>query len=217
MINGLVPSNGLRSYSIEDKSVGIFMSYGLDQVIKMYASLFNYYNKILGVDGSKTLESCYRDIKFIYEHCNGDSELLKEPNETIYRVNYIRALPCFEAYLQGQTCILALDGVTPVSQRDLDDCFYDKTIHPSQISLVNIKDKYNNYYCTMEYVLRYLMSKYPAQKYSYDKQKEIINLYNYYLYHYPIIMNPSDYTLEEIPITYYDNRYQKTRSLTNYR
>lgn len=216
MNNGLIPQSGFRTYSIDDSNSGVFLSKGIDNSIKMYAFMFGYYNKVIGYKGTKEINDCMSEIDALSKsYKNGFTELrIKNLYSVIDRINSIRSCSNFLQYIGGYPCLLSICGIDVKDSVVLENCCYDDVISPSNISLVNLWDKYNNvYYTYFDAIVAYLKNKYPLNSFSQDHREDISNLYNYINSFGFINFNPCYCDLIDVPILNYKN--QKVRALNN--
>ena len=222
---GLVPQTGIRCQSIGDNRCGVFLSKGIDQSIVMFVYMYNFYKKYCGAEGDKILNEYPIEIQQLDKSANSISERLynkmkiEQLSREIDRVKLIRSYQDFKQYIGGDGCFLAIDGIKCVDESNPSDCLFEGIIPPSNISLVNIKNKYNNsLVSSTDFVLSYFMSLYPLETINNSVVDEVKNsLYELYRMRntpYLSSFNSYNYELTEIPISYYNQEIPKVKTLS---
>ena len=219
MKNGLIPQTGFRCKSIGDDSYGVFLSKGIDRSILMYSLILSFYEKYTGYEGDRLITDNLMKIKRLIKYKNNKQieEEIECYNSEIQKVNQIRSCGSFINYLGGLGCFLSTSGLKNVDESVLENCCYNGIIPPSNINVVNIRNKYTNEYInSLNAVLSYFMYLFPIEdilKITQDNNKNgIYKLYKYRNESDTICYNPNNYDLVEIPISYYDNQKIKTLS-----
>ena len=214
MKNGLIPQKGYRTASILDNTKAVFLSYGIDKSIKMYAQMRGYYNKVKGEGGDNALQSCYRDINF-FNNLPGDHENdIRECYADINRINSMRSFNSFNEYLGGSCRLLSVTGVNVKNVNVPEDCHCEDLIPPSQIKLLYLVDK-NTGYCIyeLEPILAYCMHSFKVNYFIGDTNEDIKNLYNYMMNSYLWGYDSNNYQLFELPIICFDQDYQNVNMM----
>ena len=215
--NGLVPSTGDRCKSIKDDRNGVFLTKGIDNTIVNYSFILGYYliyNSDIGLQMIQEIEDHIKPIRGSDRQF--DKFLVGEYQKDIDRITQMRSYGNFINYLGGLGCFLSISELDGIDLSQPTDCFYNKTIPSSKISVVYIIDKFTNeYFYDREKVLSYFMNLYsPDYLFSLvpdNNKKDIISLYNYlpgYLYY-----NQNRFDVDETPIDSFCEE-QKVKILT---
>lgn len=163
--NGLVPQTGFRCKSVNDGRFGIFLAKGMDQVINMYSLLLSLYLEQSGENGLRLIQEYDNSINRIEKAINygGSSEQminsLNELKEKKEIINQVYNCKSFIEYLGGEGCFLSIYGVDNIVIDNPQECFCDRIVPPSNISVVFLQNKITNEMTdSREAVLSYFMS-----------------------------------------------------------
>lgn len=205
---GLKPQSGFRSYSIQDKDCGVFLSKGIKNSIQMFSHILNYYLKIVGIEGTEVIKDCKNDIQ---RYNLGYTFMIDidECNLTIKRIEDVRNCGSFQNYLGGAPCLLSIEGIKVEDESQPDNCCYKDIIPPSNIKIIALKNKYSNLYIyDLEAILSYYMNFFNINDYSDDAKDDVEKLYSYRNYSY------NEYEIIEIPIIHFIQDYNNEKTLT---
>ena len=217
MMYGLIPQNGFRCQSVGDDKCGVFLSKGIYNSIIMFSSMLSYYNKYKSSEGIKEINELKKEIeglKHAKKHCWEEpiyNKIIDDKNKAINRIIQIRNCNSFNDYLGGYGCLLSVSGIS-LDNSHPEDCCYKESISPENISLVYIKNMYTNQCIFMiEPILYYLINSIPFEEITKNATSEYKNfvhqLYSYLNNPYFFQIDPNYYSLEEIPISYYNYSY----------
>lgn len=222
---GLVPQTGFRSKSIDDNRCAVFLAKGMDKAINMYSLLLTLYIQQSGENGLRLIQEYDNSINRLSKAINygGSSEqminslnALKEKKEMIKQVYNCNN---FTEYLGGEGCFLSVSGIDNIVLDNSQECFCDKTIPPSNISILVLQNKITNEIIdSREAVLSYFMSYYSPYDFALNPiNEDSVSSINYlyklrddYNYTY---FNENNYNLLEVPLELYNYKIKKIRPL----
>ena len=214
---GLIPQTGFRTKTIGDEKCAVFLSKGMDNVIRMYSAILWHYSQVGGDNGKKIIKEYKNKIKRYQEEISNYSFFADIYTKEIDSINdYIRTIKpltkikSFYDYL-GDGCYLSVSDIKGVVPKydDYDDCYYESIISPQKINVVTIKDKKTKEIIDeREKVLTYFMSYYELDDLLKDERnvltiKNICDIYNERLAAIDGFYNYHNYELEEVPIKEY--------------
>ena len=169
------------------------------------------------------IDECISEIQALQQGIP-DSKNMNDINECLFDIKRaIQVKNCrnFDGYLGGCCCLLSIEGIKADDESVLNNCRYDGSISPFNISLVNIKKKDTDYYIyDFKAVLSYLMYLFPMEEVlktvPYENHNDIKKLYYYRNTSGYLWFKPDDYELIEIPLMKYEQDYQLKRALNIY-
>lgn len=146
-VDGLLPTIGFRSMSIADSKRSIFLSKGMEQAIKMYASMLWCYDNNSGKKGEKKIEECNSSLNRILHalELGGYDEFLESQKRAfeseLIRLNLIGRCRNFNEYLGGDGCYLSVHGMEGYLQYDSENYWCDIPIPTDNINVVYLQNK----------------------------------------------------------------------------
>lgn len=217
---GLIPQNGDRCKAINDKKCAIFLSRDIAGAIIMYCAIRWHFNQYLGNKGLYAIQDLRDSIRHYgagMKKYDGSTEFfnenIKRALDEIECIKHMRQYASFDEFI-GEGCYLSISNIRNVDKVRPEDCIVYKTINPSKISVVTLRNKYTGETIdSIEPVMSYFMSTIPWEKLVSNltnviAQKQIMKLYHE-RYDEIMIYGYENYTLEEIPITEYINQKRK--------
>lgn len=219
-VDGLLPTIGFRSMTIADSKCSVFLSMGMEQAIKMYASMLWRYDNNSGKKGEKKIKSCTSSLNNILHalELGGYDEFLESQKgvleSELIRLNLIGRCRNFNEYLGGDGCYLSVYGMEDDLKHDSENYWCDIPIPTNNINVVYLQNKITGErYFSRDDILSYFMSFFsPMQLAKGDNEtfKQVNHLYEYkniYL-HFDYLRNV--YDLCEMPFNEYVNDKVKT-------
>ena len=222
---GLKPQTGMRCQSINDPGNGVFLSKGIENIIAMYASMYNYYLKILGSEGNKEIETCKNNIECLEsqkKYSWNQQYIESNLNYSYSRLNMFLNIQNgdFYNYLDGPGYLLSVSGLD-INDMFPENCCYNGIIPPSNIKLVYLKNPYDdNCRFSREDIILYFLYHIPIDdilnNISNDYKDFVVKLYNDWYKNNPLLFNPNEYCLVDESISCYNIYSQKEKTLVKY-
>ena len=219
---GLVPKIGIRSMTKYDNRGGVFLSKGIFNSIKMYASMLRYYNTYSGSNGINEINNYLNEINYLINIQNRlDENLKKQLEDEIFRLNqdiemikYIMSFNSFIDYLGGEGYLLSVNELDNVDEKYKEDCCYNNIIPASIINAVILRNEGNGTNIdSRELLMNYFVKTIPHDELSKIIQDEktlddlykLLSKYNYVDY--------TGYEVQEVPLDFYNYNKQKIKPL----
>ena len=188
-VDGLLPTIGLRSITIGDSKRSVFLSGGMEQAIKMYASMLWRYDNNSGKKGEKKIKSCTSSLNNILHalELGGYNEFLESQKGAIeselIRLNLIGRCRNFNEYLGGDGCYLSVYGMEEYLKSDSENYWCNIQIPTDNINVVYLQNKITGErHFSRDEIISYFMSFYsPTQLAKGDDEtfKQVDHLYKY--------------------------------------
>lgn len=217
---GLIPKKGFRTISIQDDNAGVFLSKGINKSIQMYAFMLHYYEKYFEDETTEILKEYETKLEELKDKFQSPRIISKIEfyDYHIKRINSVRNCKSFIEYLEGPTCLLSITGIKPYDERELTNCRHNSAISPDNINLVNLRNKYTNYYIyDINIVLSYILKQIPINEIKKDipleNHEDIDNLYNYINNTIDPNYDPNYFELVNVPLSCYNFNYPYMRTI----
>lgn len=225
--NGLIPQTGDRCKSIGDEKCAVFISKEIKGAVRMYCGFYWYYSQFCGDKGLETIESLKEDIayydtqikKYKALGTGWEKTYIESKERDLREIEHVKQMlqyTDFNDYI-GDGCYLSISGLRNVDIQDPKDCLYKKTIDPSKINVVVLRNiETGDVVDSIEQVIAYFMSTVASNSFTNELRNVVEHeymtrlfavkwqdIYNTY--------NRKHYVMEEVPIVeYLKLKHQKT-------
>ena len=215
-IDGLVPTIGFRSMSVDETRRSVFLSKGMEQAITMYASMLWLYKD--SIEKKNECIGLINRLSNMLELSGGQDDFLKkkinELNEALAKISLVCSCRNFNEYLGGDGCYLSVYGMEEHLFEDEENCWCNIPISVTNINAVYLKSRITGEISySRDNVIFYFMSFFsPEQlaKGDKDRLEQVKYLYNQINKNY---LNHLKYTCDLCEVSFNEYMNNKVKAL----